>query len=195
MTDDKTENKTSEEEVCPKCGAALSPMEETPTGKRLRRCSKGSWNAEEKKVEGCPYVKWLETPPEELDEKCPKCGSALIMQTTRFGKKMKKCSTNTWDPKTKTASGCDFIEWINGTKEDLDEDCPDCGEKLILFTTNKGKRMKKCSTSGWDAKARKATGCTYIEWLPASYGKEATGEENLPPHPGNEPPHPADTAK
>ena len=25
--------------------------------------------------------------------------------------------------------------------------------------------MKKCSTSGWDSAARKATGCPYVEWL------------------------------
>jgi len=188
-----TKDKPTDENVCPKCGAPLSPEEETPTGRKLQRCSKGSWNAEERKVEGCEYVKWLEVPPEELDEKCPKCGSPLVMQTTRFGKKMKKCSTNQWDPETKKATGCDYVEWINGTKEELDEDCPDCGEKLILFTTTKGKRMKKCSTSGWDSKARKATGCTYIEWLPAvSKSDDDTGEENLPPHPDDEPPHPAE---
>lgn len=183
---------TQEPQTCPKCGAPLSPVEETPTGRQLQRCSKGSWNSEKRQVEGCAYVKWLETPPQELEEACPKCGSPLVLQTTRFGKKMKKCSTNKWDPESKTASGCDFVEWINGTKEELDEDCPDCGEKLILFTTTKGKRMKKCSTSGWDSKARKATGCEYIEWLPAVKREEPTGEENLPPHPDDEPPHPAE---
>ena len=80
---------------------------------------------------------------------------------------MKKCSTNTWDPTTKTASGCDFVEWINGTTEPTDETCPECDEPLVIFTTAKGKRMKKCSTSGWDKETRQATGCTYIEWLNA----------------------------
>lgn len=183
----KSPTKSTNDQSCPKCGADLSPIEETPTGRKLQRCSKGGWNPELKKVEGCEYVKWLETPPQELDEKCPKCGAALVLAVTRFGKKMKKCSTNVWDAEAKKATGCDFVEWINGTKEELDEDCPDCGAKLILFTTNAGKRMKKCSTSGWDSKARKATGCTYIEWLKAApRNDEPTGEENLPPFPGDE---------
>jgi len=84
------------------------------------------------------------------------------------------------------SEGCDYIEWINGTTEKLDEDCPECGKKLVLFTTNAGKRMKKCSTAGWDKDARKATGCTYVEWLKPDYKKtesDSGGEEFLPPEP------------
>ena len=78
--------------------------------------------------------------------------------------------------------------WISGTTEPLDEECPTCGEKLVLYTTAKGKKMKKCSTAGWDAKAKKATGCTYVQWLKADeyqqYDKTASGgEEFLPPEP------------
>ncbi len=153
------------EDVCPKCGNPLSPVTETPTGRKLQRCSAGSWNAELKRTEGCDYVKWLEVEPEPLDEKCPKCGAPLVLATTRFGKKLKKCSTNSWNAETKQAEGCDFVEWINGTTEPLDEDCPTCGAKLVLYTTANGKRMKKCSTAGWDKDARQATGCTYVEWL------------------------------
>lgn len=108
---------------------------------------------------------------------------------TRGGKKMKKCSTNTWNKETKTAEGCDYIEWINGSTEALDEDCPDCGEKLVLFTTAAGKKMKKCSTGGWDREKRVATGCTYVEWLkPGAYkaSNEPNGEEFLPPEPEEE---------
>ena len=174
------------EEKCPKCGSDLSPITETPTGRKLQRCSTGSWNKDTKQVEGCPYVKWHEVKPEELDEKCPKCGKPLVLAVTRFGKKMKKCSTNSWNRETKKAEGCDYIEWINGTTEDLDEDCPDCGKKLVLFTTNKGKKLKKCSTAGWDSKKREVTGCTYVYWLkPNEYPQpqSSTGEENLPPEP------------
>lgn len=152
------------EETCPKCSAPLSPVTETPTGRKLRRCSKGSWDPEARQNVGCDYVLWMQVEPEVLDEKCPKCGQPVVMAVTRFGKKMKKCSTGGWDKDTKQSTGCDFVEWINGTKEELDEDCPECGEKLIMFTTAAGKRMKKCSTSGWDPKARQATGCTYIQW-------------------------------
>ena len=172
------------EEICPKCGAPLADISETSTGRRLQRCSKGSWNRETRQNEGCDYVKWLETPPETLDEKCPKCGSPLVIQTTRFGKKMKKCSAGSWDKETKKAIGCDYVEWINGTTEKLDEVCPQCGNPLVLFTTNAGKKMKKCSTAGWDSAKREATGCTYIEWLKAAPVKEDNGgEEFLPPEP------------
>lgn len=152
-------------EKCPKCGSDVGPIIETPTGRRLRRCSRGSWNKETKKNEGCDYVKWIAVEPQTLDEKCPKCGSPLVLQVTRFGKKMKKCSTGGWDKEAKIATGCDYVEWINGTTEKLDEKCPECGNPLVLYTTASGKRMKKCSTSGWDAVVRKATGCLYVEWL------------------------------
>lgn len=177
------------EEKCPKCGSALGEITETPTGRKLQKCSTGKWNSETKKTDGCDYVKWLQVEPKELDEKCPKCGSHLVMAFTRFGKKMKKCSTNSWDSEAKKAKGCDYIEWINGTTEDLDEDCPDCGKKLVLYTTVKGKKMKKCSTSGWDRDKKEATGCTYVEWLkPGDYSteKKDTGEQHLPPEPADE---------
>ncbi len=173
---------------CPKCGSPLSPVEETPTGKQLQRCSTGSWNPETKSVDGCDYVKWIQPEPEELDEKCPKCQAPLIMMTTRAGKKMKKCSKGGWDRETRKATGCDFVEWFNGTKEDLDEKCPTCGEHLVLATTATGKKMKKCSTAGWDREARKATGCTYIEWLndsrraPKAAAAGPNGDENFPEH-------------
>lgn len=166
--------------TCPKCGSPLGPITETPTGKRLQRCSAGSWNAETHKTEGCDYVKWLAVEPVTLDEKCPKCGSPLVLQVTRFGKKMKKCSTGGWDKTTKKATGCDYVEWIGGTSEALDEDCPKCGQKLVLYTTSTGKRMKKCSTSGWDKEAKKPTGCDYVQWLNDS-PKASNGEEFLPP--------------
>lgn len=166
---------------CPKCSAPLSEVIETPTGRKLQRCSQGSWNPQTKKTEGCDYVKWLEIEPQSLDEKCPKCGSNLVLQVTRFGKKMKKCSTGTWNKETKQVEGCDYIEWINGTTENLDEKCPKCGAPLVLFTTANGKKMKKCSTSGWDRDAKKATGCDYILWLKANQVSSDTGEEYLPP--------------
>lgn len=157
-------------EVCPQCGAPLSDITETPTGRKLRRCSKGTWNPQTRKTEGCNYVLWLPIEPQVLDETCPQCGAPLVLQVTRFGKKMKKCSTNTWDPEIKKASGCDYVEWINGVTEKLDETCPQCGADLVLYTTNSGKQMKKCSTSSWDRKKKQATGCTYVEWLKGKVG-------------------------
>ena len=173
--------------ACPKCNAPLAEITETPTGRKLRRWSKGAWNKETRQNEGCDYVLWIAVEPETLDEKCPKCGASLVLQVTRFGKKMKKCSTNTWDKESKTASGCDFVEWINGTTEKLDEKCPECGEPLVIFTTAKGKKLKKCSTSGWDRESRQATGCTYVEWLNEKKKKKDEFEDDsLPPPPEEE---------
>ncbi len=153
------------QELCPTCGSPLKEPEETHSGKKLQRCSRGVWNSQTHQTDGCPYVKWLEVAPQQLDEKCPKCGSPLVLQITRSGKKMKKCSTGGWDKEQRVATGCDYVEWVNGASEELDEDCPQCGAKLVLFTTAKGKKMKKCSTAGWDREFRQPTGCTYIEWL------------------------------
>lgn len=172
------------QDVCPKCSSPLSEVTETSTGKKLQRCSKGFWNKETHKNEGCEYVKWLIAEPQQLDEKCPKCESPLVLQITRFGKKMKKCSTGGWDKEAKKATGCDYVEWINGSQEPLDVDCPDCGKKLVLFTTSSGKKMEKCSTAGWDAAKRLATGCAYIRWLkPGEVPISSAGEEFLPPEP------------
>jgi len=162
--------KTENPEVCPKCGAPLAEISETPTGRKLRRCSQVNWNAETRKVEGCSYVLWMPVEPQTLDEKCPKCGSPLVLQITRFGKKMKKCSAGGWDKEAKKATGCDYVEWINGTTEALKEECPDCGAPLVLYTTAKGKQMKKCSTAGWDKAAKQPTGCTYVDWLKGGKG-------------------------
>jgi ssDNA-binding Zn-finger/Zn-ribbon topoisomerase 1 len=153
------------QDTCPKCGSPLKDAEETKTGKKLQRCSKGTWNSQTRQTEGCDYVKWLEVEPKTLDEVCPKCGSPLVLQVTRTGKKMKKCSTSGWDRDNRVATGCDYVEWLNGSTETLDEECPLCGEKLVLFTTNSGKKMKKCSTAGWDREFRQPTGCTYVEWM------------------------------
>ncbi len=165
MKNKNDEDKKIAEDTCPKCGSKLGEVVETKSGKKLQRCSAGSWNPETRTIDGCVYVKWLPIEPTTLDEKCPKCGAPLLMIVTRFGKKMKKCSTATWDPKTKTAGGCDYIEWLKGTTEALDEDCPKCGAKLVLFTTVAGKKLKKCSTNKWNAEQKMAEGCDYVEWL------------------------------
>src|SRR3990167_9740306 len=113
-------NESDKKNICPVCGSELKEIEETPTGKKLQRCSKGSWNPETRMTEGCEYVKWFTPEPVALEEKCPKCGEGLVMATTRSGKKLKKCSTAGWDREARKATGCDYIEWYNGTKEQLD---------------------------------------------------------------------------
>ncbi|KKS90232.1 MAG: hypothetical protein UV63_C0004G0028 [Microgenomates group bacterium GW2011_GWC1_43_11] len=167
MTTQPVSGQPVQSDVCPKCGKPLGEITVTASGRKLQRCTGGSWNPDTKKTDGCPYVLWLPFEPKDLDEKCPKCGSPLQLSMTRFGKKMKKCSKGGWDKEKRLATGCDYIEWINGTTEPLDEECPECGAKLVLYTTASGKKMKKCSTSGWDKEKRLATGCTYVQWLKA----------------------------
>ena len=99
------------------------------------------------------------------EENCPKCGSPLVLQKTRSGKTMKKCSTAGWDRENMVATGCTYIEWIDKSKKMLNEDCPQCGAKLVQMKTKSGKKMKKCSTAGWDPEFRQATGCTYVQWI------------------------------
>lgn len=169
-------------ETCPKCGSPLKPVETTSTGRKLQRCTNGSWNSQTRMAEGCDYVKWINDPPESLDEKCPKCGSNLILQTTRFGKKMKKCSAGGWDKESKQATGCDYVDWMD-KRETLEEVCPRCGEKLILQTLSSGKRLKKCSTAGWDRETKTATGCGYVQWLndkPSTPSVQPNGDETAP---------------
>lgn len=108
----KDEKNDTESSLCPKCGASLSERSQVKSGLIVQRCSKGSWNADTRKVNGCTYVKWTTPPPEKLDERCPKCNNNLLLVTTRSGKKLKRCTTNSWDPKTRVASGCDYVEWM-----------------------------------------------------------------------------------
>lgn len=181
VTDEK-----ADADNCPKCGSPLTEIVTTATGRKLRRCTTGTWNPQTRKTDGCDYVLWIPIEPQQLSEKCPKCGAPLILSFTRFGKKMKKCSTGGWDKEKKAATGCDYVEWINGITEPLDEACPTCGKPLVLYTTNSGKKMKKCSTAGWDREKRVATGCPYVYWLkPSEYpqndGLSSDGEEFLPP--------------
>lgn len=154
-----------DKDICPECGAPLGDVIETASGKKLQRCTKGTWNAQTRQSEGCTYVKWMKDEPQELDEQCPKCGANLVMQVTRFGKKMKKCSKGGWDRENRVATGCDYVEWLTGVTKTLEEKCPLCDSPLVLFTTKSGKKMKKCSTAGWDREFRQPTGCTFVEWL------------------------------
>ena len=125
MTTDPERSK----DICPKCGNPLSEVTTTKTGKQLQRCSTGSWDPETRSNVGCDYVKWLEVPPQTLDEKCPKCGSNLILATTRFGKKMKKCSTAGWDREARKPTGCTYIQWMKSS--DYPKNSENNGEEFL----------------------------------------------------------------
>ena len=153
------------EGLCPVCASPLTEVQTTKAGKRYIRCTLGGWNAELKQPEGCEYIKWLDEKPKTLKESCPKCGNALMMATTKSGKKLKKCSTAGWDREKQKATGCTFVEWVDENRTVLKEGCPTCGQPLVLQKTSTGKRLKKCSTARWDRDKKESIGCTYVEWI------------------------------
>lgn len=55
---------------------------------------------------------------------CPKCGSPLVEQTTKTGKKMTKCSTNRWNAELKQPEGCDYVVWGSPKPQAEEEDYP-----------------------------------------------------------------------
>ncbi len=110
-------------------------------------------------------TKTLTSPSSDISLPCPKCGADLVDSRTRSGRKLKRCSTNIWDSKTQTASGCDYVEWVKTTTEMLDDDCPQCSAKLILVNTATGKQLKRCSTSKWNRRDHAAIGCSYVQWV------------------------------
>lgn len=113
MTDSpQAPHTNASEEMCPQCGAPLGEVVETRSGRKLRRCSKSMWNRDTRTNEGCDFVKWMVPQPEQLDEKCPQCGAPLVLQTTRTGKRLKKCSTARWDREQRVATGCTYIQWL-----------------------------------------------------------------------------------
>ena len=77
----------------------------SPNGKSVLKSNTGAPKGNEKPVQM------------SLDGKtCPKCGAPLE-EIEAKGKKALRCSTNTWDPATKTASGCDFFTYIEPATE------------------------------------------------------------------------------
>ncbi|OGH21264.1 MAG: DNA topoisomerase I [Candidatus Levybacteria bacterium RIFCSPLOWO2_01_FULL_38_13] len=88
------------------------------------------------KLEGVKGAQRVKIETEETDERCPKCGSKLVIRIGRFGKFL-SCSTF---PK------CDF------TKPYLEEvgiPCPKCGKdkggQVISRKTRKGRKFYGCS--------------------------------------------------
>ena len=57
-----------------------------------------------------------------------------------------------------------------------------CGAPVLLVTTASGKKMKKCTTSGWDREKKQATGCVYVQWLNDNQSA-SNGDENFPEYP------------
>ena len=88
---------------------------------------------------------------EETDEKCPNCGSPLVIRTGRFGKFL-SCSKF---PECKFTKS--FVEETNFT-------CPKDGGKIVIKKTRKGRRFYGCSNY---------PACTFAAWKLEDIKKES----------------------
>ena len=50
--------------------------------------------------------------------KCPKCGAPTTEGQKKDGTKFTKCSTNRWNPETKQAEGCNYVDWGDSKKSE-----------------------------------------------------------------------------
>lgn len=44
---------------------------------------------------------------------CPTCGNKLVYKYKKDGGKYIRCSTNVWNPQTQTATGCQYVNWMD----------------------------------------------------------------------------------
>lgn len=86
----------------------------------------------EKKLEEVGDVARVKIAVEETNEKCPECGSPLVIRTGRFGKFL-ACSTF---PECKFTKA--FVETTNFT-------CPKDGGQIVIKKTRKGRSFYGCS--------------------------------------------------
>jgi len=126
---DLTEEKT--DEVCEKCGAPMA-IKVGRFGKFMA-CTGYPKCRNTKKLDGDDNQKGPESPVEETDEKCEKCGSPMVKRTGRFGPFL-SCSAY---PKCKNIKS---IEVKTGVK------CPECGGDIIERHSKRGKKFYGCSS-------------------------------------------------
>ena len=58
------------------------------------------------------------TEARESMPKCPKCGAPTTEGQKKDGTKFTKCSTNRWNPETKQAEGCNYVDWGDSKKSE-----------------------------------------------------------------------------
>lgn len=109
-----------------------------------------------------PFQKVLETRKldtstidveEEIDEKCPKCNSKMVVRYSRYGKFM-ACSKY---PKCKFTKS--FLKTVNNVK------CPKCGGDIVIQFTKTRKRFYGCSNYPT---------CKFSAWYLAAITNEKT---------------------
>jgi len=143
------------EDPCPKCGKKLVLRWSKKGNKPFLSCSEypecdfaGSFE----KIDG--KIKLVESEPIEkqlLDEKCPKCGSPLVMKKGRYGE-FKACSAY---PKCKTIIREEKIVGV----------CPreECDGNVVEKRSKRGKLFYGCS---------KYPECDFVSWYPPVEGEK-----------------------
>ncbi len=84
----------------------------------------------------------VKSPVEETDEKCPLCGSPVVIRTGRYGK-FYACST---------FPACTYTKQ---KPEIIDMNCPKCGGAIVVKKTRRGKTFYGCSNYPT---------CTFAAW-------------------------------
>ena len=109
----------------------------------------------EKKLSEVKDAKRVKIAVEEVDEKCPQCGSNLVIRIGRFGKFL-SCSTFPDCKFTKP-----FVEKVEGQK------CPKDGGDIVIKRTKKGRVFFGCSNY---------PKCDFAAWKLKDIGANAKGE-------------------
>ncbi len=94
------------------------------------------------------FTKMERTKPEETGEKCPECGSPLVLRKGKYGE-FTACSNY---------PDCTYIKRDEKEIKEVKEimTCPKCGGKIVEKTTKKGKtfygcnNFPKCKVAVWD---------------------------------------------
>lgn len=84
----------------------------------------------------------IKAPVEELDEKCPDCGSMLVVRTGRYGKFI-------------ACSNFPTCKYTRQKLETIDMKCPKCGGDIVVKKTRRGKTFYGCSNY---------PNCTFAAW-------------------------------
>ncbi len=84
----------------------------------------------------------VKAPVEELDEKCPECGSQLVVRTGRYGKFI-------------ACSNFPTCKYTRQKLETIDMKCPKCGGDIVVKKTHRGKTFYGCSNYPT---------CTFAAW-------------------------------
>ncbi len=79
----------------------------------------------------CHYVKKEEKEqPKETGRVCPNCGSPLVIRKNKRGQEFIGCSNY---------PACRYVESLNQEVEEEEKFCPDCGAKMVVKYSRKGK--------------------------------------------------------